>query len=259
MALFWFLNTHLKGEIYMSGHSKWATIKRKKAKIDDQRGRLFTRLAREIIVAARNGGGDPDGNMRLKTAIQKAKEANIPNENINRAVQKGAGELGGAAYEEFSYEGYGPGGVAVMLEIMTDNRNRTAGEIRHIFSRNGGSLGETGCVSWMFDKKGLFIVEKEDNKISEDDLMLLALEAGAEDFKAEDDSFEITSNPGDFAEIKEILESKGVKIAMAEITMVPQNTITLEGKESDQMIRLMEALEEHDDVQNVYANFELDD
>ncbi|TEB06527.1 putative transcriptional regulatory protein [Pelotomaculum schinkii] len=243
----------------MSGHSKWATIKRKKAKVDAQRGKLFTRLAREIIVAARNGGADPDGNMRLKTAIQKAKEANIPNDNITRAIQKGAGEPGGAAYEEFNYEGYGPGGVAVMLEIMTDNRNRTAGEIRYIFSKNGGSLGESGCVSWMFDQKGLFVIEKADNTISEDDLMLLALEAGAEDFKVEDDSYEITSEPGDFSGIKEILESKGVNMAMAEVTMVPQNTIKLEGKDAELMVRLMETLEEHDDVQNVYANFELDD
>lgn len=243
----------------MSGHSKWATIKRKKAKIDDQRGKLFTRLAREIIVAARNGGADPDGNMRLKTAIQKAKEANIPNDNINRAIQKGAGELGGAAYEEFVYEGYGPGGVAVMLEIMTDNRNRTAGEIRHTFTRNGGSLGESGCVSWMFDKKGMFVIEKEGNKISEDDLMLLALEAGAEDFKVEDDSYEITCDPDDFPGIKEVIESKGVQVAMAEITMVPQTTINLQGKEAEQMERLMETLEEHDDVQNVYANCEIDD
>jgi YebC/PmpR family DNA-binding regulatory protein len=197
--------------------------------------------------------------MRLKTAIQKAKEANIPNDNINRAIQKGAGELGGAAYEEFSYEGYGPGGVAVMIEIMTDNRNRTAGEIRFIFSKNSGSLGETGCVSWMFDQKGLFIIEKADNQISEDDLMLLSLEAGAEDFKVEDDSYEITSDSGDFNEIKETLESRGVNMAMAEITMVPQTTINLEGKDADQMERLMESLEEHDDVQNVYANFEIDD
>lgn len=243
----------------MSGHSKWATIKRKKAKIDSQRGKLFTRLAREIIVAARNGGADPDGNMRLKTAIQKAKEANIPNENINRAIQKGAGEVGGASYEEFSYEGYGPGGVAVMLEIMTDNRNRTAGDIRHIFSKNGGSLGESGCVSWMFDKKGLFVIDKEGNKVSEDDLMLLALEAGAEDFKVEDDSYEIISDPDDFDGIKEALEKNGVQMAMAEVTMIPQSTINLEGKEAELMERLMETLEDHDDVQNVYANCEMDD
>lgn len=203
----------------MAGHSKWANIKRKKSKIDAQRGKLFTRLSREIIVAARNGGPDPDGNMRLKTAIQKAKEANIPSENINRAIQKGAGEVEGVSYEEFVYEGYGPGGVAVLLEIMTDNRNRTAGEIRHIFSRNGGSLGETGCVAWMFEQKGLLIVEKADNSINEDDLMLIALEAGVEDFKVEDDSYEITTAPADFHKVKEELENKGVDLAMAEMLL----------------------------------------
>ncbi|MGI6491851.1 MAG: YebC/PmpR family DNA-binding transcriptional regulator [Pelotomaculum sp.] len=243
----------------MAGHSKWANIKRKKSKIDAQRGKLFTRLSREIIVAARNGGPDPDGNMRLKTAIQKAKEANIPSENINRAIQKGAGEVEGVSYEEFVYEGYGPGGVAVLLEIMTDNRNRTAGEIRHIFSRNGGSLGETGCVAWMFEQKGLLIVEKADNSINEDDLMLIALEAGVEDFKVEDDSYEITTAPADFHKVKEELENKGVDLAMAEITMVPQTTISLSGSDADMMVRLLETLEEHDDVQNVYANFELDE
>jgi YebC/PmpR family DNA-binding regulatory protein len=243
----------------MAGHSKWANIKRKKSKIDAQRGKLFTRLSREIIVAARNGGPDPDGNMRLKTAIQKAKEANIPSENINRVIQKGAGEVEGVSYEEFVYEGYGPGGVAVLLEIMTDNRNRTAGEIRHIFSRNGGSLGETGCVAWMFEQKGLLIVEKADNSINEDDLMLIALEAGVEDFKVEDDSYEITTAPADFHKVKEELENKGVDLAMAEITMVPQTTISLSGSDADMMVRLLETLEEHDDVQNVYANFELDE
>jgi YebC/PmpR family DNA-binding regulatory protein len=243
----------------MAGHSKWANIKRKKSKIDAQRGKLFTRLSREIIVAARNGGPDPDGNMRLKTAIQKAKEANIPSENINRAIQKGAGEVEGVSYEEFVYEGYGPGGVAVLLEIMTDNRNRTAGEIRHIFSRNGGSLGETGCVAWMFEQKGLLIVEKADNSINEDDLMLIALEAGVEDFKVEDDSYEITTAPADFHKVKEELENKGVDLAMAEITMVPQTTISLSGSDADMMVRLLETLEEHDDVQNIYANFELDE
>jgi len=243
----------------MSGHSKWATIKRKKAKIDAQRGKIFTRLAKEIIIAARQGGGDPDGNARLKTAIQRAKEANIPNENIMRAVQKGSGELGGANYEEITYEGYGPGGVAVMIEIMTDNRNRTAGEIRYIFSRSGGSLGETGCVAWMFQEKGLIVIDKTDNERDEDELMLLALESGADDFKTEDDSFEITCEPGELQAIKEALEKAEVKIAMAEITMVPQSTVKLEDKEAEQMMKLTDALEEHDDVQNVYANFEIDD
>ena len=243
----------------MSGHSKWATIKRKKAKVDAQRGKVFTRLAKEIIIAARQGGGDPDGNARLKTAIQRAKEANIPNENIMRAVQKGSGELGGANYEEITYEGYGPGGVAVMIEIMTDNRNRTAGEIRYIFSRSGGSLGETGCVAWMFQEKGLIVIDKTDNKRDEDELMLLALDSGADDFKTEDDSFEITCEPGELQAVKEALEAAGVKIALAEITMVPQSTVKLEDKEAEQMMKMTDALEEHDDVQNVYANFEIED
>lgn len=243
----------------MSGHSKWATIKRKKAKVDAQRGKLFTRLAREIMVAARRGGKDPDGNVQLKTAIQRAKEANIPNENITRAIQKGTGELGGANYEEFNYEGYGPGGVAVMIEIMTDNRNRTASEIRYLFSRNGGSLGESGCVAWVFQEKGLIVVEKADCKYSEDDLMLLTIETGAEDFKVSDDeSYEITTEPGDMMALKESLEKSGVEVAYAEVTKLPLNTVKLEGKEAEQMIKLIDALEEHDDVQNVYTNFETD-
>lgn len=243
----------------MSGHSKWATIKRKKAKVDAQRGKVFTRLAKEIIVAARLGGGDPENNMRLKTAIQKAKEANIPNENITRAIQRGTGELGGSSYEEITYEGYGPGGVAVMIESMTDNRNRTAGEIRHIFSRNGGSLGETGCVAWMFQEKGIIVIEKDGNEPGEDDLMLLALDSGADDFKVEEDSYEIFTEPGDLQMLKEALEKEGIKIALAEATMVPQNTIKLEGEKAEQVMRLMETLEEHDDVQNAYANFDIDE
>lgn len=240
----------------MSGHSKWATIKRKKAKTDAVRGKLFTRLAKEIMVAARNGGKDPDGNMQLKTAIQRAKEANIPNDNIQRAIQKGAGEQGGANYEEFFYEGYGPGGVAVLLEMMTDNRNRTASEIRYIFSRSGGSLGESGCVAWMFQDKGLIVVEKPEGDNNEDELMLLALESGAEDMKTGEDSYEITTEPAEFETVREALEKNGVAIAYAEITKIPSNTISLEGKEAEQMLKLMDALDEHDDVQNVYTNFE---
>ncbi|MCL6638890.1 MAG: YebC/PmpR family DNA-binding transcriptional regulator [Firmicutes bacterium] len=243
----------------MSGHSKWATIKRKKAKVDAQRGKLFTRLAREIIVAARQGGGDPEGNMRLKAAIQRAKEANIPNENIMRAIQKGTGEIGGGNLEEISYEGYGPGGVAVLLEIMTDNRNRTAGEIRHLFSKYGGNLGETGCVAWMFEKKGFIVIDKSENPVDEDDLMLQVLDAGAEDFKAEEDSYEVVTAAGDLQAVKEALEKAGIKIAEAEITMLPQTEVKLAGQQAEQMMRLMDALEEHDDVQNVYANFDLDE
>ncbi len=243
----------------MAGHSKWATIKRKKAKVDAQRGKVFTRLAKEIIVAARLGGGDRENNIRLKTAIQKAKEANIPNENIMRAIQRGTGELSGSSYEEITYEGYGPGGVAVLIESMTDNRNRTAGEIRHIFSRNGGSLGETGCVSWMFQEKGIVVIEKDGSEPGEDDLMLLAIDSGADDFKVEEDSYEISTEPGDLQILKEVLEKEGIKIALAEVTMVPQNTIKLEGEKAEQVMRLMDILEEHDDVQNAYANFEIED
>lgn len=243
----------------MSGHSKWATIKRKKAKVDAQRGKVFTRLAKEIIVAARQGGADPEGNARLKAAIMRAKEANIPNDNITRAIQKGAGETGGANYEEIVYEGYGPGGVAVMLEIMTDNRNRTAGEIRFIFSKNGGNLGETGCVAWMFSEKGIIVVEKSDNKADEDEIMLGAIDAGAQDFNIEDELYEIVCDPADLQPVRESLEKAGVKIASAEVTLAPQTTVNLEGEKAEQMMRLMETLEDHDDVQNVYANFEIEE
>ncbi len=243
----------------MSGHSKWATIKRKKAKVDAQRGKIFTRLAREIIIAARQGGGDPEANVRLKAAIQRAKEANIPNDNISRAIQRGSGELGGANFEEFTYEGYGPGGVAVLIEIMTDNRNRTAGEIRYIFSRSGGSLGETGCVAWMFKNKGLITIEKGSQKIDEDELMLLTLDAGAEDFKVEEDTIEIISEPEDLQAVRAALENAAIETALAEITMIPQSTIKLEGQEAEQVMRLMDALDEHNDVQNVYANFEIEE
>jgi YebC/PmpR family DNA-binding regulatory protein len=243
----------------MSGHSKWATIKRKKAKTDQQRGKVFTRIAKEIILAARRGGADPEGNARLKAAIMRAKEANIPNDNIMRAVQKGAGETGGANYEEITYEGYGPGGVAVMLDIMTDNRNRTAGEIRFIFSKHSGNLGETGCVAWMFEEKGIIVVEKAENELAEDDIMLEAIEAGAQDFSAEDDSYEIVCEPAGLQAVKESLEKAGVKIATAEVTLVPQTTISLEGEKAELMIRLMDTLEDHDDVQNVYANFEIEE
>ncbi|MFZ5591946.1 MAG: YebC/PmpR family DNA-binding transcriptional regulator [Bacillota bacterium] len=242
----------------MSGHSKWSTIKRKKAKVDAQRGKVFTRLSKEIIVAARLGGGDPDNNPRLKAAIMRAKEANIPNDNIQRAILKGTGELGGGNYEELVYEGYGPGGVAVMMEIMTDNRNRTAGEIRHLFAKNGGNLGETGCVAWQFQKKGLIVVEPGDN-LSEDDLLMAALDAGAEDMRTEDDSFEIYTAPEEVETVRQKLVEQGIVVAAAQVTMLPQSTVKLAGKEAEQMLKLMEALEDHDDVQEVYANFEIEE
>ena len=239
----------------MSGHSKWATIKRKKAKIDAQRGKVFTKLAKDIIVAAKSGGGDPEANMALKNAVQKAKEANIPNDNIQRAIMRGTGELEGANYEEVAYEGYGPGGVAVLLDILTDNRNRTAGEIRHAFDKYGGNLGETGCVSWMFEKQGIIILPKSIG-FSEDDLMLISLEAGADDFRAEEEVYEITCAPDKLDTIQEYLNEQSIRIEASQVTMVPQNTVSLTGKNADQMDTLIDLLEDHDDVQEVYTNYE---
>lgn len=241
----------------MSGHSKWATTKHKKAAADAKRGKLFTKLTKEITVAARLGGGDPEGNPRLRTAIAKAKSVSMPADNIKRAIQKGTGELPGVAYEEITFEGYGPGGVALMIEAMTDNRNRTVSEIRHILSKLGGNLGESGCVSWMFNKKG-YIVVKQD-KSDEENLLALALDAGAEDMRAEDGNFVITTAPSDFEKVKKALEDAGVHMDAAEVTMLPQTYVKLEGKEATQMLKLMETLEDSDDVQNVYANFDIPD
>lgn len=240
----------------MAGHSKWAQIKRKKAKVDAERGKIFTRLSREIIVAARLGGPDPEANPRLKAAIQRAREANIPFENIQRAIQKATGELGGASYEEVFYEGYGPGGVAILIKAATDNRNRTAAEVRHLFSKYGGSLGEAGCVAWLFKQKGLILVGK-DKGFSEDDLMLLAVEGGAEDLKTSDEVYEITTAPEDLARVKEFLENQGVPLEQVELTFMPQNTVPVGGEEALRVLRLVEALEELDDVQEVYANFDI--
>lgn len=242
----------------MSGHSKWANIKRKKGANDAVRGKITTKIGREITVAVRMGGGDPIGNMRLKLALSKAKANNIPKENIQRAIQKGLGAADGSSYEEFSYEGYGPGGVAVMLDIMTDNRNRTAADIRHIFSKHGGNLGETGCVGWMFKQKAVFVVDKETFG-DEDELLNIALEAGAEDMKSEDDVFEITAAPNDFEAVVNALGEKGIETISAEVTMVPDTTVKLEGKDAEKMMNLVDVLEEHDDVQNVYANYDIDE
>ncbi|HEX9019987.1 MAG TPA: YebC/PmpR family DNA-binding transcriptional regulator [Nitrospirota bacterium] len=239
----------------MSGHSKWATTKHKKAAIDAKRGKIFTKIGKEIIVAAKLGGGDPNGNPRLRTAIAKAKSVSMPSDNIKRAIQRGTGELAGVSYEEVTFEGYGPGGVAVLVEVMTDNRNRTVSEIRHIFSKGGGNMGEAGCVSWMFHKKGYIVVSRA--KADEDKLMTLALDAGAEDMQPEDDNFVITTLPNDFEKVKKALEDAGVSPEIAEITMVPQTYVKLEGKEAQQMLNLVEALEDNDDVQNVYANFDI--
>ena len=242
----------------MSGHSKWANIKRKKGKNDAVRGKITTKISREITIAVRMGGADPTGNMRLKLALSKAKANNIPKDNIQRAIQKGLGAAEGSNYEELTYEGYGPAGSAIMLDILTDNRNRSAADVRHIFSKYGGNLGETGCVGWMFKQKAVFIVEKETFE-DEDELMGIVLDAGAEDFKAEDDVFEITADPADYDAIEAALGEKGIETASAEITMVPDTTVKLEGKDAEKMQNLIDALEENDDVQNVYSNYEFDE
>ena len=242
----------------MSGHSKWANIKRKKGANDAIRGKITTKIGREITIAVRMGGGDPTGNMRLKLALSKAKANNIPKDNIQRAIQKGLGAAEGSNYEELTYEGYGPAGSAIMLDILTDNRNRSAADVRHIFSKYGGNLGETGCVGWMFKQKAVFIVEKETFE-DEDELMSIVLESGAEDLKAEDDVVEITADPADYEAIEAALGAKGIETASAEITMVPDTTVKLEGKDAEKMQSLIDALEENDDVQNVYSNYEFDE
>lgn len=242
----------------MSGHSKWATTKHKKAATDAKRGKIFTKITKEITVAAKLGGGDPDGNPRLRTAVAKAKSVSMPADNIKRAIQKGTGELPGVAYEEITYEGYGPNGVAIIVEVLTDNRNRTVSEIRNIFSKAGGNMGENGCVSWMFHKKGYIVVVRA--KADEEKLMSLALDAGAEDMQSEDDNFVVTTAQNDFEKVKKALEDAGVPLEVAEVTMVPQTYVKLEGeKVAGQMLRLMEAIEDNDDVQNVYANFDIPD
>ncbi|MBI3458401.1 MAG: YebC/PmpR family DNA-binding transcriptional regulator [Candidatus Rokubacteria bacterium] len=241
----------------MSGHSKWAQIKRKKAKNDQQRGKLFSKLIREVTTAARVGGGDPKGNMRLKAALKEAKAVNMPADTLKRAIQKGTGELPGETYEEVTYEGYGPGGVALMVKVLTDNKNRTAPAIRHAFSKFGGNLGEVGSVSWMFERKGLIQVDAA--RVDEDELLGLALEAGAADLRRADGVFEISTAPADLEAVRRVLDGKGVPMQSAEITYVPQSTIRLEGKEAQQVLRLVEALDELDDVQHVYANFDIPD
>ncbi|MBQ7499097.1 MAG: YebC/PmpR family DNA-binding transcriptional regulator [Selenomonas sp.] len=242
----------------MSGHSKWANIKRKKGANDAIRGKITTKIGREITIAVRMGGGDPTGNMRLKLALSKAKANNIPKDNINRAIQKGLGATEGSNYEELMYEGYGPGGTAVMLDILTDNRNRTAADVRHLFSKYGGNLGQDGCVAWMFKKKAVFLVEKETFD-DEDALMEIVLEAGADDMKVDEDVFEITAEPDAFDAIEAALGEKGIETASAEVTMVPDNTVHLEGKDAEKMQTLIDALEDNDDIQNVYSNHEIDE
>jgi YebC/PmpR family DNA-binding regulatory protein len=241
----------------MSGHSKWSTIKRKKGATDAKRGKIFTKLIKEITIAARFGGGDPDANPRLRTAVANAKAENMPKDNIERAIKKGTGELEGVSYEEVCYEGYGPGGAAVLVESVTDNKNRTVADVRHIFSKAGGNLGEAGCVGWMFEKKGYFVFEKD--AVDEETLMEIALEAGADDVRDEETTFEVVTPPGDFDAVRQAFDEKALKYEVSEITMVPQSTVELEGKEAEQMIRLMESLEDSDDVQKVYSNFDISD
>ena len=242
----------------MSGHSKWSSIKHKKGAADAKRGKIFSRISKELTVVAKAAGGDPTMNPRLRTVIANAKAANMPADNIERAIKKGVGEIGGASsFEETTYEGYGPGGVALLVEVLTDNKNRTVAEIRHILSKHGGNLGENGCVAWMFDKKGSLLVNKSD--IDEDALMELALEAGADDVREEEHEFEVITSPGAFETVRRAIEQRGIKLLSASIGMIPQNTVQLEAARAEQMIKLMEKLEDNDDVQNVYANFDIPD
>jgi YebC/PmpR family DNA-binding regulatory protein len=241
----------------MSGHSKWHSIKYKKAAQDAKRGKMFTKIIRELVVAARTGGGEPDANPRLRKAIADAKAVNMPSDNIKRAILKGTGQLEGTTYEELSYEGYGAGGVAIYVETLTDNKNRTVSEIRRIFSKNGGNMGESGCVAWMFNRKGYIVVEK--SKASEDALLDLILEAGAEDLKEDGSNYEIFTAPDDYEAVVNALEENNIEIAASNLGYIPQNYVKLEGKQAHQLLRLMEELEDHDDVQHVWANFDIDE
>jgi YebC/PmpR family DNA-binding regulatory protein len=241
----------------MSGHSKWHSIKHKKAAADAKRGKIFTKVIKELAVAARLGGGDPDANSRLRKAISDAKAVNMPADNIKKAIMKGTGQLEGVNYEEMSYEGYGAGGVAIYVETLTDNKNRTVSEIRHIFSKNGGNLGESGCVAWMFDRKGYIVVEKV--KATEDELLDLVLEAGAEDLREDGSNYEIFTAPDDYEAVVKALDENSIETAASNLGYIPQNYVKLEGKQAQQLLRLMEELEDHDDVQHVWANFDIDE
>ena len=241
----------------MSGHSRWSQIKRKKGKADVQRGKLFSKILREITVAAKNGGGDPKANMRLKAAIESAREANMPQDNIKRAIQKGTGELPGESYDEITYEGYAPGGVAVLVQVVTDNRNRTGPEMRHVFEKHGGNMGSSGAVAWMFERTGLIQVDAE--KIAEDDLLARALDAGATDMRRAEKAFEITTAPAEMDAVREALTKAGVPVLEAQVTFVPKSTVRVESKDAASVLRLIEALEELDDVHSVYANYDIPD
>lgn len=240
----------------MSGHSKWANIKHKKGKADALRGKITTKISREITIAVRMGGADPTGNMKLKLALSKAKANNIPKDNIQRAIQKGQGALEGSNYEEITYEGYGPAGVAIMVSALTDNRNRTAADVRHVFSKYGGNMGETGCVNWMFKRKGIFAISSEAD-VSEDDLMMMTLEAGAEDIKGDEDGFEIVTQPDDFEAVEQALADNNIEVEMSEITMVPDTMAELSAEDAEKVQKMLDALEDLDDVQDVYTNADL--
>lgn len=239
----------------MSGHSKWHSIKHKKAAADAKRGKIFTRYIKEITIAARLGGGDPDSNPRLRQAIEGAKSVNMPNDNIKKAIQRGTGELDGVHYEAVTYEGYGPGGVAILVEVLTDNKNRSVAEIRHVFSKYHGNLGEKGCVGWMFSRRGLIVIPR--GTIEEDQLLEIALEAGAEDLKTEEETYEVITSVEGFDKVLKAIREKDLKTESAEITMIPSSFVKLEGKEAEQMLRLFEKIEDLDDVQNVWANFDI--
>jgi YebC/PmpR family DNA-binding regulatory protein len=241
----------------MSGHSKWATIKRKKASIDAKRGKVFTQITKELTIAAKHGGGDPAGNPRLRLAVDKARSSNMPADNIKRAIMKGTGELPGVSYEEVTYEAYGAGGVAMLIDTVTDNKNRTVSELRHLLERGSGKLATAGSVAWSFHKKGLIHISKV--SYQEDDILNIILDAGADDLKVEDDIYEINTTPESFENVKKALEAKSVKIESAELQMIPENFVKVEGKEAEQVLKLVESLEDHEDVQNVFPNFDIDE
>jgi YebC/PmpR family DNA-binding regulatory protein len=241
----------------MSGHSKWHSIKHKKGAADAKRGKVFTRVIKELTVAARLGGGDPDANPRLRTVVEQAKAVNMPAENIKRAIRRGTGEEPGVSYDEVMYEGYGPGGAALLIDTLTDNRNRTVGELRHVLSKHGGNLGEANSVAWMFEKKGYFVVEKQ--QTDEETLMAAALDAGADDMRDDGDTWEIVCAPESFEKVRESVQALGVELITAEVSMLPQNYVKLEGKAAQQMLKLMELLEEHDDTRNVWSNFDIEE
>ena len=241
----------------MSGHSKWSTIKHKKGAADAKRGKIFTKVIKEITVAARIGGGDVDGNPRLRLAVQKAKEVNMPQENVTRAIKKGTGELEGVQYQEISYEGYGPGGVAIFMEVMTDNKNRTIGELRAALDKNGGNMGENGCVAWIFEKKGTITIMTSEK--DEEELLELIMDAGGDDLQIVGDYYEITTSIETFESVRKTIENSGLKVQSAELTRIPQNTVNVEEKNCKSLLRLMDMLEDHDDIQKVYSNFDITD